>query len=123
MAEAAGRRPRPARRLAELRARYLRELPARVGALAECARRVGLQPHRTSVEAVYLLSHKLAGSSAIYGCHAVSGPAVLLETLLREVLDGERPLARRVERELEELITELEQAVLSETGSAPMRRV
>ena len=76
----------PQSELAELRARYRRELPEKIRAVKEAAAVLGKVPDPQALEALHLLAHRLVGSAAIYGFGATSQAAAALEAVVVEAL-------------------------------------
>lgn len=108
------------RDLRALRVSYGTELPERLRALLEAARALdGEVPHQERVEALFHLTHRLTGSSAIYGFASVSRAAAALEVFVTRLLEG-RGAVRLDRPTLESLLGRLQRAVeVRDQESAP----
>lgn len=97
--------------LAQLRTRYRRELPDKIGAVKEAAAAaLGAVHDRQEIEALHLLVHRLVGSAAIYGFGAVSEVAATMEAFVVEILEAASPPSGLWRQRLESLVAALERA-------------
>jgi HPt (histidine-containing phosphotransfer) domain-containing protein len=127
-----GERGRPVeshqREFEELRRAYLRELPEKIGAMRTAATVVATEGwDRATVESLYHLAHRMAGSSGLYHLSALSRSAGALEGVAKRLLSAPTwpPSASR--RELAMMVAAMDRtarnevrlAGLSATGSAP----
>ncbi len=109
--------------LKALRALYLRELPAKVRAVAHAGDAAAATWDSSRFEIVYHLAHRLAGSAAIYGFAAVSRAASSLEAFASAAMAGELQPAVDRRSELETLVAALSRAAAEiETGGPARRR-
>jgi HPt (histidine-containing phosphotransfer) domain-containing protein len=77
--------------LQTLRARYHAELPGKVGAVEEAAAALREGAPASELGALYLLTHRLRGSAAIYGFADVSNAAAGLEVFVAAAVEAAAP--------------------------------
>ncbi len=101
--------------LRALRARYLRELPSKAQAVSEAAAAARQGWDHASLDALYHLAHRLAGSAAIYGFTDVSAAASALEGFVAAALAGEGTDVARRDETLRSHVVALERAAAGAT--------
>jgi two-component system OmpR family response regulator len=75
----------------DLRGAYLSELPENIGAMeAAAATLVTAGWQRSSVEALFHLAHRMAGSAGLFGLDGVARAAGILESMLKRLLEAPR---------------------------------
>jgi CheY-like chemotaxis protein len=73
----------------ELRRAYLRELPGKIGAMRAAATVLTTEGwDRGTVESLYHLAHRMAGSSGLYRLSALSRSAAALEAVVKRLLSA-----------------------------------
>src|SRR5262245_4775966 len=87
--------------LEALRRAYERELPAKVEAIARAVSRLQADdPDAASLEDLYHLAHRLAGSAAIYRFNDVMHAASALEALVMSAMEGRSPRSAALREDL-----------------------
>jgi CheY-like chemotaxis protein len=118
----AGRAPRTpsaAAEFEELRRTYLAELPQRLDALQEAARALAaIGWDRPTVETMYHLTHRLAGSAGLYRLGELSRTAGLLEQIVKRLLGSPTWPPASSPAELTTLVKAVRRCARSETRQA-----
>ena len=102
--------------LEALRARYRRELPGKIGAVEQAAAALREGAPATELETLYLHTHRLRGSAAIYGLIEVSEVAARLELFVASAAEAGAPVSAPWLESLREQVTALTQSAGREHG-------
>jgi CheY-like chemotaxis protein len=116
------------REFEELRRAYLRGLPEKIGAMRAAAAVLATEGwDRATVESLYHLAHRMAGSSGLYHLSALSRSAGALEGVVKRLLSAPTWPPSASTRELAMMVTGVDRAARNEMrlarpsapGSAP----
>ena len=93
---------------------YAARLPERLLSIRQALEQIRRRDDASAaLRSLYQLIHRLAGSSGMYGFRDVGERAHHLESLLRPMLEAEWTLSAEVDSQIEYLLRQLEEAVLS----------
>jgi HPt (histidine-containing phosphotransfer) domain-containing protein len=109
--------PEQRQQLEALRHAYGAELAQKVGSIAEVAASLGSRVvDRTRLQDLHQLTHRLAGSSAIFGFDTISRTARELEELTAAALQSRVDPGANVRARVDRRVNALQQALLDAAG-------